>query len=296
MQARPIFGGPVISNHSSVPSAFVDILGNSTYYDESPKVLMPELGNCPVRLVGCQPMADVYQITGNASLFNASTGATLFNGNTIQISPDTLNGPIAAKANFYARYVIRDLLLEFVTFVATTQAGGFSLSLREKGDTLDLASSFSSNRLITPSVTLPYRAERTFLHYHYGGPQLYYCKQNSTSEAGKDLTCQLLLQGWPAANGASTTSMGFINVYYVIDLYSPYLSQNITVTISDEETKFVRRMIEDFRRNKAMLVSDDEYVEADAKSEASFTLNNRALDLSSKDRDFFRDKSTKRQM
>jgi len=246
------------SNVDSIPSAFVNIIGNSTFYDESPDVLMPELGNCPVRIIGCQPFSDITTTNANSNLLTTGTLATS-GANRIEISPDTLNGPLAAKANFYTRYVFRDILIEYVSLVATTQAGGMSMSIREDGTDLNAATSFSENRQVIPSVTFPFRTDRAFVHYHYDGPALYFMELDSGTDAALRLTVQFLFQAWPSVSSIGNVSQGLTNIYYIVDMYSPTLTQGITLTKSPEEKAVVQMALEKFREKKKVEEEVDDF-------------------------------------
>jgi len=257
LNAHPIYGGRVTSNVDSLPAAFVNILGNSTYYNEDSSVMMPSLGICPVRVVGCQPLTDITGAVATADVFTTGTLATATSVNAILCCPDALNGPLAAKANLYDKYVFRDLLFEYVSTCATTQVSALALAFTEDAQTLP--GTFSTARQVVPSVAFPFRADRAFLHYNYNGPKLFYNLTDNSGGPGQRTTVQGVLNGYPSAN-LTVISPGFINVYYVCELYDPVASQGFTVSVRRDERDIVKELVENLRKmdvqTRNTLISD----------------------------------------
>jgi len=239
---HPIFGGKMTSNVLTIPAAFVNILGNSTYFGENGRVMMPELGIDPVNIIGCQPLSDVTGAVATPDVFTNLTLATTSGANTIGLSPDVFNGPLAARANLYDKYVFRDVLIEYVSTCATSQASAVAVAIEEDGGGGGAPTTFSTTRQIVPSVAFPFRADRAFLHYHYRGPQLFW-----TTDAADRLTRQGAIYAFASAN-ITVISPGFFNVYYSIDLYNPVLTQGFTVSIRRDERDEIRNFLEFVRK------------------------------------------------
>jgi hypothetical protein len=248
LKSHPIFGGRLTSNSLSLPSAFVNIIGNSTSYSETSKVLMPDLGLMPVNIIGTQPFADVVTAAASNNLFTNTTLATQQDPNTYQLNPDSFNGPLAAKANLYDKFIFRDLLFEYVSLVATSQAGGMSMGCLEDGT--NPPTTFSMTRQVVPSVAFPFRTDRAFLHYHYAGPQLFYNLTFIGSNESIRQTSQGAFVGWPSVTSIGAISQGFINVYYSVDLYDPVNSQGFTLSVSKMERDLVRQYLFDLRNEE----------------------------------------------
>ncbi len=248
---HPIFGGKLTSNTDSVPSAFVNILGNSTYFSEGSKVLMPELGMDPINLVGSQPLSDVTGAVATPDVFTNNTLATAVSANLIGLSPDLLNGPVAARANLYDKFVFRDVLIEYVSTCATTQASALAVALLEDGSGLGSPTSFSTVRQCVPSISFPLRTDRCFLHYHYRGPQLFYNTDDTATNPGLRLTRQGFICSYASAN-LTVISPGFFNIYYSLDLYDPVLSQGFTLSVKRQE----RQVLKDILTYSRSLSSD----------------------------------------
>lgn len=243
MKIKPDFGGRITSNSNSIPSAFVNVLGNTCYYQTSSAVQNPTLGVDGCRLIGCQPFQDVTTDGSTTNLLVDATLATQNNQNSILISPDRLNGPLAAKANLYDRYVFRDIIIEFVSLVATSQSGGMAMGLMHEGAGLGLATNFSTTRQIVPSVAFPFRTDRAYLHIHYDGPELYFNAVDAGSNAGARQTEQYVFNAWPSVTSIGAVSQGFLNIYYIIDLYDPVPTQGFTLSVPDRSERDLLKKI-----------------------------------------------------
>lgn len=203
--------------------------------------MMPNLGLDPVRIVGCQPFQDVATAAASNNLLTANTLATQVSANQIQVCPDNLNGPLAAKANLYDKYIFRDLLFEYVSLVATSQAAGMAMSFSEDGLQTSGALSFATVRQVVPSVAFPFRTDRAYLHYHCAAPKLYYNLFNNSTAADSRLTVQGTFDAWPSITSVGAISQGFINVYYVCELYNPIPSSGFTLTVADKAARDIGR-------------------------------------------------------
>jgi len=208
--------------------------------------MMPNLGQCPVNIVGSQPLSDVTGAVATPDVFTTGTLATS-TANQIQLSPDSLNGPLAARANLDDKYVFRDILIEYFSSCATTQANSIALAIEEDGSGLGAPTSFSTTRQIVPSVAFPLRADRCFLHYHYRGPNLWWNLLDNATVAGSRSTVQCDLYGYASAN-LTVIVPGFINIYYSIDLYDPVLSQGFTMSVRKDERLILNAFVQHFRR------------------------------------------------
>ncbi len=234
-----------VSNVSSVPLAFDNIDGNACFVSAPKGVKHKTLGIEGIQLHGCQPLSDITCSTAS-ELFTATTLATLTTTNQIGLCPDNLNGPLAAQANLHDRYVFRDVVVEYIGQVATTQAGCMAMSIVQDGSSSfgGAPTTFSTTRQCIPNIVVPFRHDRAYLHFHYDGNELFYNKIDSATDAGFRQTIQLTLSGFPSAINLGT-NMGFTNIWYVIDLYGPVSTQGFTVGARD---KTERDMLEAYLR------------------------------------------------
>lgn len=240
---NPLLGGRNITSSSgSLPACFVDILGNSTFISSPSAVMHPELGIQGVNLHGCQPLAGIQQVTGAAGVFVANSLATQIDQSSIYLSPDTLNGPLAAQANMHSKYVFRDILIEYISSCPTTTPSCMCLGFSEGGSDAD-ATDFATGRQIVPSVTFPFRADRAYLHYSYTGPQLFKTLTTAgTTAVVNEFSNQGVIGGW--GDGAAViTGTGFTNIYYSIDLYGPMQTQGFTMGFDSREERFIFQSI-----------------------------------------------------
>jgi hypothetical protein len=255
-----------VSNVGNVPAAFSNVVGNSTWLRMEGKVRHPREGDGVV-ICGCQPFTDIVTTNANNNVFTSGTLATAGNANSIQLSPDNLNGPLAAQANLHQKYVFTDVLLEYVSNVATSQAGSMALSYSMDGSGVAPPTTFSQARQLVPSITFPFRADRAFLHYHYDGPDTFFTLEDNASTAASRWTNQGIINGFPSATSLGNISQGFMNVWYRIELYQPVASQGFTVTLKTQEERemiraLVRRLFPEKRQQcDAVRVDWDERVE-----------------------------------
>lgn len=236
IKGHPILGGMgITSNTGSLPAAFVNLLGNTTFISPPTGVTHPDLGIEGTQIHGCQPLTNILTAAADSSLFVNASLATAA-ANSVNLIPDSLNGPVAAQANFYNNYVFRDVLIEYISNVATSQAGSCCLSFTTDG-ALNTPASFAEARQNIPSITFPFRADRAYLHYHYDGPTLHFCEIDAATLAGQRSTVQAIINGWPSATSIGAVTQGFTNIYYVLEMYNPLQSQGITMVWCNPEEK-----------------------------------------------------------
>jgi len=256
MQVRghKLFGGSnFASNTTSVPAAFDNLESNLTYVSSPTSVRHPYLGIDGISITGCQPFANVVTTASDSQLWTGTALATTSSVNIIALSTDELNGPEAAIANLHQKYVFRDILIEYVSAVATSQSGAFALAFVNDGSGLAAPSSFATAREVVPNVVIPFRHDRGFLHYHYDGYDTWYTLLDSATSAGTRQTRQGLFIGFPSASSIGAVAQGFLNVWYVLELYQPISSQGFTVQVSDKsERDLVRAYIRSLREASSM--------------------------------------------
>lgn len=235
LKNHPIFGSDQFkSNHDSIPSAWVDMQMNSTFCDKAGSVTHPLEGIDGTRFKGCQPLTDFVTTATNNNLFTNNTLATA-SPNYIALNPDSLNGPLSAIGNLYDKYVFRDILIEVISNVATTQAGSMALAVVSEGSSNLGPTSFALARQVVPSVTSPFRADRTYLHYHYDGSELFFNKYDFSTEADARLTNQAGLFGFPSATSIGAITMAYSNVWFIVDMYQPVSTQGFAVMAKSKE-------------------------------------------------------------
>jgi len=245
-RVRPnLFGSPGFSsNTASIPAAFVNVENDPTYMKMVGPCKNKRLDLIGTCLVGRQPLTDVATAAATLALFTTGTLATA-GTNSITVSPDTFNGPLAAQANLHQLYVFRDILISYESNVATTQAGSCSLAYSRDGAGTGGAgppTSFSEARQISPTVNFPFRADRAYLHIHYDGDEVWYTESNANSVADLRMTNQGCIYGFPSITSLGAISQGFLDVQYVIELYQPCNSQGFTA-VTPLERKLVRDLL-----------------------------------------------------
>jgi hypothetical protein len=236
----------MVSNVTHVPIAFNSMMGNTTWINQEGKVTHPREGIGLV-LVGCQPFTDIATTAGDSNLFTTGTLATA-DPNVISLSPDVLNGPLAAQANLHQKYVFTDIMVEFSSNVATTQAGSMALAYSMDGaevtGSAGIPTSFSTTRQLVPSITFPFRADHQYLHYHYSGDQTWFTATDAAgSLAGNRWTRQGAIIGFPSASSIGAVTQGYTNIYYRVELYQPTNSQGFTLDLSSREEREVMKRI-----------------------------------------------------
>ncbi len=254
------------SNTSTIPSAFVNTDFNSTWIKQVGKLRHSKLALDGIALMGCQPFTTFTTSATTSELVTDASLATRASNNSVFLSPDDLNGPIAAQANFHLRYCFTDVIFEFVSTVATTQAGAFCMSVTDGlPDTSGFASSFADNRQICPSITSPFRTDRCYLHYHYNGDQLWYTETDSNTLASKRLYTQALFQAWPSASSIGAIVQGYVNIWYRIELYSPVYSQGISFKFHNMEEKAILNKLREYLTTLRSKKLDDDDEKSDDK-------------------------------
>lgn len=233
--ASTVFGSKSYTSRSShVPAAFNTQETGTTFTRTVGNLKHSREGVDGIAVVGCQPLVTIQTAAASSDLFVANSLATQTTANSIPLNPDAFNGPLAAMANFHLKYVFTDVILEYVSTVATTQAGACSISITE-GYPDTKAASFAEVRQVSDSVTFPFRADRTYLHYHYNGDNLFYTELDGATTAGFRLTYQGLIEGWPQASSLGAVTQGYINVWYRIELYVPMYTQGVTLRMKSKE-------------------------------------------------------------
>lgn len=247
LSGHPLFGSNnFVSSCDSLPAAFVDVLGNSTFLKQSGTVRHPMMGIDGVRLVGCQPCVSLVTTAVSNDLVITDL-ATIINVNRVQISPDRLNGPLAGQANFHKKYVFRDIIFEYVSNVSTSQAGSFAMGIVGQEGSDPTATTFGEIRQLIPSITSPFRIERAYLHYHYDGMDTFFVEYDDTSSASLRQTVQGFMIAFPSATSIGAVTQGYVNVWYNIELYEPVPSQGVTLR-SVAERKLVQDYLYRLRR------------------------------------------------
>lgn len=228
LEKHPVFGSAAFSSSSrTVPSAFVNMDFNGTFLRQGGNVKHPHLGLDGICLVGCQPLTNILPTSDSSSLFDTGSIATTQN-NALDLTPNDLNGPIGAQAAFHNRYVFRDIVIEYVSTVASTQEGAMALGIVRSQKHV-AATTFSKCRQIVPSITFPYRASRSYLHWHYDGPLVFLNDSNEHSWNDPDVT-QATLYGFPASGSAGDdTVYGYTNIWYSVELYDPIPTAGFSV-------------------------------------------------------------------
>jgi hypothetical protein len=203
------------------------------------KVQHPELGG-GVRIAGRQLLTSVTTTAGDNQLF-AANGATLSSVNTIQISPDTLNGRLALQARNYDRYCFRKLEFTFVSRVPTTQAGSMALSWIN--DPTAIAPTFANVTSMSPCIQTSFHSPvaRLIAINDMKTDKTFFTLYDASSLAAQRLTIQGTLMGVPDVTSIGAVNMGFLYVDYLVDLYQPTLDQGFSLRLTPSEQNEILR-------------------------------------------------------
>lgn len=214
-----------------------------------------------VRVTGSQQLVAIATAaTTDLTFFTATTPATQVTTNIILLTPDHLNGRLAAFAGLYAKYVFRRVEFEFRPFVATTQAGGGVLAY-SRDPQINVSAgttTFSTAQEMETSVTFAFR-EPARLVMEYKGNSVYFTEVDATSVASYRQCCQGSIMGVPNAGSLGAVTQGYVHIHYIIDLFSPTPTQAI-VGLSSVEREYLREELLKFRsRNRSLHEKKEEF-------------------------------------
>jgi hypothetical protein len=126
-------------------------------------------------------------------------------------------------------------------------------------DNANAATDFSTCRQVCPQVTFPKRHDKGYLHYHYDGDQLWYTELDIATLAGAKQTTQLLFNIWPSAAAAGAGNIGYLNIYYIIDLYQSVQSRGFTVVrCTHEEREALKEYLRQLREPRVQMIVQTE--------------------------------------
>jgi hypothetical protein len=235
-------------------------------------VLHPLTGVEGVAFLGCQPLTTMTMtaVAGDYGIFTDNTIATC-NVDAIgqvcyvALSPNNLNGRIAAVSNLYSQFVFRDIIVEYVSNCATSQADSACLAyVKDAGQIFSggVTQTFSNLRQCQPSITFPFRTDRAFFHFHYSGNELFYAENLSATAPDYRLTMQGAIVGLADKAAGNVAALGYCNIWYIVELYDPIYSQGITLTKKEKELVLALRGLEAQRKEeekvKEKCVNSDE--------------------------------------
>lgn len=199
----------------------------------------PEYG-MGVRVAGRQLVTGLVTTAGDSQLFAGGTATISINN--FRLSPDTLNGRLALQARTYSRYCFREVTLEFVSRVPTTQAGSFVLGYSEDpaalgfgtpafGSVCEMSPSVQAS-FITPHVVFP-------LLRNYSSQKTWFTEYAGATTPEDRQTAQGVVAGYPDVTSIGAVTMGHLWIDYVIDLYQPTLDMGFSLTKTKEESDLI---------------------------------------------------------
>jgi hypothetical protein len=218
--------------------ATVEVTQNQpTWLRMEGKVSHPELGG-GVRVAGRQLLCSVATTAGDNQLFSAN-GATVVSVNSIQLTPDTLNGRLALQARTYDRYAFRKLKITYVPRVPTSQAGSFAVGYVSDSELPTV--SFATTSSMVPAMTTTFYGEprSLILVDDMSSNKTWFTLLDSTSTSSRRQTIQGTLVGFPDITSIGAITMGTIWIDYLIDLYQPTADQAFTFRLTDEESEYL---------------------------------------------------------
>jgi hypothetical protein len=230
-QSRSMKSGPQPNvsrlKESFSVSAVDNISTNPSYFSSLGKVRSSD-SEFPGEAFGfSQPFTAIATTATDSNLFVASSLATITSGNLIMVTPDILNGTVAAEAANWVKY--RFTKLRFIFSTSTPTTVGNSMAWGILPYTGDQPTSFGETRMIIPSVTVPFRCNGEIsINTRPDGP-LYTCLIDVATNAGGKLTVQYLFCGWPQAASIGAISYGYIQVEGIIELFDRAQNQGFTM-------------------------------------------------------------------
>lgn len=251
VKVTSLYGGKAAkyqSTSGTVPAAFVNMDANTAFMEASGKVLHSYEGIDGVSFYGCQPLSTIgmTNTASDASVFSTGTLATTTAdsggfSSLILLSPDDLNGRLAAQANLYTRFVFRDIIIEYVSNCGTSQADSMCLAYSADANLVNSGpATFADIRQMVPSITFPFRTDRAYFHFHYAGQELFYNKRDVASIAGNRVSHQGALVAYADKVQGNVASLGYTNIFYVVEFYNPTTSQAITFMDKGLVSSYVR--------------------------------------------------------
>lgn len=234
---RGVLGNFKQSSHReavfATPASFASVSNNITEMSPEGPVSHPTLGITGTRLSFSQPLANVTPgvVALAGRFFDPSAGPAVigFTLNQILLAPYILQGPLAFRAASFEKYVFRRVRIKFITYQATTFLGTCVLCVEsDPGNTV--ANSFQTARMVTPSVTFPYRIPEAVLEYVYDGPELYFTAAPVGGDIAQARQChQAIVQGYDAGGLiAAPVLTGFMEISGDIEFYDPIPPLSIT--------------------------------------------------------------------
>lgn len=234
---RSTFGNFKQSAHReavfATPASFAMVQNNVTEMSAEGPVTHPTLGLTGTRLSFSQPLATILASSvPPGQFFNPASGpATLGPDNySIFLAPYILQGPIAYRAATFEKYVFRRVRVKYITYQTTAFLGCAALGI-EVDPARPVSSDFQTLRMVTPSVTFPYRIPEAVLEWFYDGPDVYF----TAAPVGNDIAQsrqnhQAIIRGYDAFPVTRTGAdvMGFLEISGDIEFYDPIPPAAIT--------------------------------------------------------------------
>ena len=218
----------------ATPASFAMIQNNVTSMGLAGPVQHPSLGLSGMRYRFSQPLATFFPswVAPNPAGFWRTTDGPATIGPdafSILLAPYIFQGPLAFEAANHEKFVFRTLRIKLITYQTTTQKGVGVICI-ENDPATPVSSDFQSGRMVTPSVTFPYRIPEAVLEYFYDGPDLFF----TTAPTGGDIAQsrqnhQGIIRGFDANGGNGNTEvMMYAEVSGEIEFYNPVPPLGIT--------------------------------------------------------------------
>jgi hypothetical protein len=195
----------------------------------STKIRHARLGMDGERISFRQPLTDMSLAAGTNQAFgNSGTLATVTSAQWICLSPDILNGPVAAKATWYNRYRFSHITIHYRSACATSMALAASVGIVD-GFPSVVPANFSNVRLCEPSVVFPLWQDNVTISHSFRTDELYYTLYDATNLATIRQTVQAVIVAFvSSAAGAVTGTHGYFDISGELELYDPVSTQGFT--------------------------------------------------------------------
>lgn len=245
---------------SMAPVSVDNVMTNPTYFREIGRVKDPDSDQYGLAFEVSQPICLITTNNSDTTLF--AGGLATVAGNLANLTPDALNGPLAAKATYFTKYRWRKLKVKYNNYTPTNTGNAFAMCITPAEPTA-FPTSFLTTLETIPSVQckLSLNGEISVSCEEDG---ITYWTLFSAASAGEyRQTTQYSLWGFPNAV-LPNASWGYLVIEGVIDLFGEVSTQGFTMTrLSRRERILAESVVLNFRyrRNlrkgkKPLLIED----------------------------------------
>jgi hypothetical protein len=228
-----------------------------------------EDGEVPERVGFSQLFTTVATAAADTHMFNTGTLATTETENEAQISPDTLNGPLAGRALYFDKYCFRYLRFTMLGEQGANAVGSYVMALTCDGAQLNIPTSYSTAFEAEHKAYGAQNEGQVVLEYEYPGTQLWY-QPAAVGTAEARQTAQLSFVMYPSAAPSASAAYGHILVEGVVDFVCRSSTHNFTLLRTTAAEKlYLGALFKIMREEGSARASDAKDVVTDIKRAAA---------------------------